>query len=139
MKKNLNFQVEVDENHLPVNIKMNASDGDVNETNINALMISAWDAQNKETDHKGIGEHTVVKPPAGFGLKRNRSGRQKRDLLFLNQSIYKKCERGRNEQYNRYDSAHFKILLSYYLLVNVNCKNIKLSAYYFRNSKVCNN
>jgi len=49
MKKNLNFQVEVDENHLPVNIKMNASDGDVNETNINALMISAWDAQNKET------------------------------------------------------------------------------------------
>ena len=49
MKKNLNFQVEVDENHLLVNIKMNASDGDVNETNINALMISAWDAQNKET------------------------------------------------------------------------------------------
>jgi len=49
MKKNLNFQVEVDENHLPVNIKMNASDADVNETNINALMISAWDAQNKET------------------------------------------------------------------------------------------
>lgn len=49
MKKKLNFQVEVDENHLPVNIKMNASDGDVNETNINALMISAWDAQNKET------------------------------------------------------------------------------------------
>ena len=49
MKKKLNLQVEVDENHLPVNIKMNASDGDVNETNINALMISAWDAQNKET------------------------------------------------------------------------------------------
>ena len=41
--------MEVDENHLLVNIKMNASDGDVNETNINALMISAWDAQNKET------------------------------------------------------------------------------------------
>tara|TARA_Y100000739_G_C20514813_1_gene421287 strand:+ start:601 stop:924 length:324 start_codon:yes stop_codon:yes gene_type:complete len=49
MKKTLNFQVEIDENHLPVNIKMNASDGDINETNIKALMISAWAAQTKET------------------------------------------------------------------------------------------
>mgnify|MGYP001368118593 FL=1 len=49
MKKTINFQVELDENHLPVNIKMNASDGDINETNIKALMISAWAAQNKET------------------------------------------------------------------------------------------
>ena len=49
MKKTLNFQVELDENHLPVNIKMNASDGDINETNIKALMISAWAAQTKET------------------------------------------------------------------------------------------
>ncbi len=49
MKKTLNFQVELDENHLPVNIKMNASDGDINEPNIKALMISAWAAQTKET------------------------------------------------------------------------------------------
>ena len=47
MKKTLNFQVELDENHLPVNIKMNASDGDINEPNIKALMISAWAAQTK--------------------------------------------------------------------------------------------
>lgn len=49
MKKTLTFQVELDENHLPVNIKMNASDGDINESNIKALMISAWAAQTKET------------------------------------------------------------------------------------------
>ena len=42
MKKSLKFEVELDENHLPVNIKMDASDGVANEGDIKALMISAW-------------------------------------------------------------------------------------------------
>jgi gliding motility-associated protein GldC len=49
MKKSLKFEVELDENHLPVNIKMDASDGVANEGNIKALMISAWAAKTKET------------------------------------------------------------------------------------------
>ena len=49
MKKTLKFEVELDENHLPVNIEMNATDGNENEGNIKALMISAWAAETKET------------------------------------------------------------------------------------------
>ena len=49
MKQTLKFKVELDENHLPVNIEMNASDVDANESDIKALMISAWAAQTKET------------------------------------------------------------------------------------------
>jgi gliding motility-associated protein GldC len=49
MKQTLKFEVELDENHLPLNIKMQATDGDAEENNIKALMISAWDANNKET------------------------------------------------------------------------------------------
>ena len=49
MKKTLKFEVELDENHLPVNIEMNAADGNENEGNIKALMISAWAAETKET------------------------------------------------------------------------------------------
>ena len=49
MKQTLKFEVELDENHLPVNIEMNASDGAGNEGDIKALMISAWAAQTKET------------------------------------------------------------------------------------------
>ena len=49
MKQTLKFEVELDENHLPVNIEMNASNGVTNEGNIKALMISAWAAQTKET------------------------------------------------------------------------------------------
>ena len=43
------FEVELDENHLPVSIETNASDVAVNQKDIKALMISAWAAQNKET------------------------------------------------------------------------------------------
>ncbi|MEC7864194.1 MAG: gliding motility protein GldC [Bacteroidota bacterium] len=49
MKQILKFKVELDENHLPVNIEMNASDVAANEDDIKALMISAWAAQTKET------------------------------------------------------------------------------------------
>ena len=49
MKKTLKFEIELDENHLPINIEMNSSDSDTNEKNIKTLMISAWAAQTKET------------------------------------------------------------------------------------------
>ena len=49
MKQTLKFEVELDANHLPVSIEMNASDVDANESSIKALMISAWAAQTKET------------------------------------------------------------------------------------------
>ena len=49
MKQTLTFEVELDENHLPLNIKMNASDGAANEDNIKALIVSAWAAKTKET------------------------------------------------------------------------------------------
>tara|TARA_B100001250_G_C19753526_1_gene768978 strand:+ start:1080 stop:1403 length:324 start_codon:yes stop_codon:yes gene_type:complete len=49
MKQSLKFEVDLDENHLPVNIEMDASDGSADEGNIKALMISAWAAQTKET------------------------------------------------------------------------------------------
>ena len=49
MKKNLRFEIELDENHLPINIEMISSDGAANEKSIKTLMISAWAAQAKET------------------------------------------------------------------------------------------
>lgn len=49
MKQILKFEVELDENHLPVNMKMGTSDGSGSEDDIKALMISAWAARNKET------------------------------------------------------------------------------------------
>ena len=49
MKQTLSFQVELDENHLPINIEINASDNELNEKNIKALMFSAWQAKSKET------------------------------------------------------------------------------------------
>ena len=49
MKQNLKFEVELDENHLPLEIKMNSSDSNVNEDSVKALMISAWAAKTKET------------------------------------------------------------------------------------------
>ena len=49
MKQILKFEVELDENHLPVNMKMDTSDGSGSEDDIKALMISAWAARNKET------------------------------------------------------------------------------------------
>jgi gliding motility-associated protein GldC len=49
IKQTLNFAVDLDENHLPINIEMDTSDSANNEYNIKALMISAWAAQTKET------------------------------------------------------------------------------------------
>tara|TARA_B100001250_G_scaffold74574_2_gene60954 strand:+ start:7832 stop:8155 length:324 start_codon:yes stop_codon:yes gene_type:complete len=49
MKQSLNFEVKLDENHLPVNIEMDSGEGSQREKNIKALMISAWAAQTKET------------------------------------------------------------------------------------------
>ena len=49
MKQTLKFEIELDENQLPLNIEMQASDGAANEQNIKALMLSAWAAKTKET------------------------------------------------------------------------------------------
>ncbi len=49
MKQTLKFEVEVDENYLPLNIEMQESDSVTNEKNIKALMISAWSSKTKET------------------------------------------------------------------------------------------
>ena len=49
MKQNLKFEIELDENHLPLKIKMNSGDNNVDEDSIKALMISAWSAYSKET------------------------------------------------------------------------------------------
>jgi len=49
MKQTLKFEIELDENQLPVNIEMQASDGAANEKEIKALMVSAWAAKTKET------------------------------------------------------------------------------------------
>ena len=49
MKKKLKFTVELDDNHLPLNIEMATEDGEEHESNIKALMISAWAAKTKET------------------------------------------------------------------------------------------
>ena len=48
MKQTLKFEVELDDNHLPIDIEMFTSDAN-HEENVKALMISAWSAQNKET------------------------------------------------------------------------------------------
>ena len=47
MKQNLKFKIELDENHLPLNIEMIS--GEKVEGNIKALMVSAWAAASKET------------------------------------------------------------------------------------------
>ena len=49
MRKTLKFEIELDENNLPLNIEMHASDGAAVENNIKALMVSAWAAKTKET------------------------------------------------------------------------------------------
>ena len=47
MKQSLKFNIEIDENHLPLTISMESKD--VDEKNIKALMISAWESNKKET------------------------------------------------------------------------------------------
>lgn len=49
MKQILKFEVELDDNHLPLNINMHASQEKSVEKGIKALMISAWASQSKET------------------------------------------------------------------------------------------
>ena len=49
MKQSIKFEVELDENHLPLNIEMKASEVSSNESNLKALMLSAWAAKTKET------------------------------------------------------------------------------------------
>ena len=49
MKQSIKFEIELDENHLPLNIEMKASEGASNESNLKALMLSAWAAKTKET------------------------------------------------------------------------------------------
>ena len=49
MKQKLKFEVDLDENHLPLNIVMESNDGLKKERNIKALLISAWQAHSKET------------------------------------------------------------------------------------------
>ena len=49
MKQTLKFEIELDENNLPLNIEMHASDETADENNIKALMVSAWAAKTKET------------------------------------------------------------------------------------------
>ena len=49
MKQSLKFEIELDENKLPLKIKMSASEKAADEDNIKALMVSAWAAKTKET------------------------------------------------------------------------------------------
>mgnify|MGYP001246605907 FL=1 len=49
MKQNLKFEIELDENHLPLKIIMKSAENNLNEDRIKALMISAWSAYSKET------------------------------------------------------------------------------------------
>ena len=49
MRQILKFEVDLDENYLPINIEMDSSDAAKKECDIKALMVSAWAAKNKET------------------------------------------------------------------------------------------
>jgi len=49
MKKTLKFEVEIDENNLPNNIKMIGEETKNNAIMLKALMVAAWDASKKET------------------------------------------------------------------------------------------
>ena len=47
MKQSLNFNINLDENHLPLSIEMHSND--ISQKYIKTLMISAWDASKQET------------------------------------------------------------------------------------------
>ena len=49
MKQSIKFEIELDENHLPLNIEMKASDKESNESHLKAIIVSAWAAKTKET------------------------------------------------------------------------------------------
>ena len=49
MKKNIKFEIELDEKSLPVNIKMSTTDSKDSIDKIKSLMFSSWDSTKKET------------------------------------------------------------------------------------------
>ena len=48
-KSKITFEIELDENHLPQNIQLNSSDGQLKNLDIKSFFISAWDTKTKET------------------------------------------------------------------------------------------
>tara|TARA_B100000287_G_scaffold196637_1_gene185750 strand:- start:1107 stop:1436 length:330 start_codon:yes stop_codon:yes gene_type:complete len=51
MKKTIKFEIELDDNYLPINIEMDTSDSSNKEDKIKALMLSAWSSNSNETLH----------------------------------------------------------------------------------------
>ena len=49
MKKNIKFEIELDEKSLPLNIKMSTTDSKDSIDKIKSLMFSSWDSTKKET------------------------------------------------------------------------------------------
>ena len=49
MKQILKFEVELDENNLPISIKMLEEKASNSSIDLKALMIAGWDAKRKET------------------------------------------------------------------------------------------
>ena len=45
MKQSFKFNIEIDENHLPLSIEMESKD--INEKNIKALLVSAWESTKR--------------------------------------------------------------------------------------------
>jgi|TARA_B100000902_G_scaffold399870_1_gene473211 gliding motility-associated protein GldC len=48
-KSKITFEIELDENHLPQNIKLSSSDGQLKDEDIKSFLISAWDSKKQET------------------------------------------------------------------------------------------
>jgi len=48
-KSKITFEVELDENQLPHNIKLSSSDSQLKDEDIKSFLISAWDAKKQET------------------------------------------------------------------------------------------
>ena len=49
MKQTLTFEVDLDENHLPLSIDMYNGKKELTETGIKSLMVSAWASKSQET------------------------------------------------------------------------------------------
>ena len=49
MKQSIKFEIELDENNLPLTIAMKSSEEAENESNLKAIMLSAWAAKTKDT------------------------------------------------------------------------------------------
>ncbi|MBB4118656.1 MAG: gliding motility protein GldC [Mesonia hippocampi] len=48
-KSDIKITVEVDENHIPENIKWSAQDGGVDKADAKAMLLSLWDGEQQET------------------------------------------------------------------------------------------